>query len=475
MQIINHMYIDGEFVSPHGTATLDITSPVSQELLGKVSLGDEVDTQRAIAAAKAAFTTFSRTTRDERIQYLRQMLEAVTKRKEDLIDVMVLEYGAPIQFACASAQNALDAIRTNVDILEVYAFEQRVGRSTVQQTPVGVVGIITPWNASNGFICSKLSTALAAGCTAVIKPSELSALQTQLISECLHEAGLPKGIFNIVNGLGHVVGAEIVRHPDVAKISFTGSTVTGKTIIREGAATMKRVTLELGGKSPNILLDDADLSKAIPLSVAGAFMNSGQACIAATRLLVPQHKLEEIKPLLIEAESGIKVGNPQEEDTNIGPMVSQKQFQRVQDYILKGIAEGAEILIGGLEKPEGLEAGNFVKPTVFIHVNNSMRIAQEEIFGPVLSVITYRTEEEAIQLANDSSYGLAAYVQSSNQERALQIATRLDAGRVSLNALTHDPMAPFGGFKQSGLGREYGVFDLEAYLEPKAILEVENA
>jgi len=345
-----------------------------------------------------------------------------------------------------------------------------MGESEVQMTPIGVVGIIIPWNSSNGFICGKLSTAIAAGCATVIKPSEMSAQQTQLITECLHEAGLPKGVFNIVNGLGEIVGAEISRNPDVAKISFTGSTIVGKIIAREAVNTMKRVTLELGGKSPNIILDDADFSKAIPLAMAAAYMNSGQACIAGTRLLVPENKLEEVKALIKNHVVNIVAGDPKNSNTTVGPMVSNKQYERVQSYIQIGIDEGAEILIGGLGKPEGLEKGNFVKPTVFVNVKNSMRIAQEEIFGPVLSIITYTTEEEAIKIANDTTYGLQAYVSSSNEDRAYKVASQINAGRVQINGIKHDPMAPFGGFKQSGIGREFGTIGLEAYLEPKALI-----
>jgi aldehyde dehydrogenase (NAD+) len=299
----------------------------------------------------------------------------------------------------------------------------------------------------------------------------MSAQQTQLITECLHEAGLPKGVFNIVNGLGEVVGAEISRNPDIAKISFTGSTNVGKIIAKEAINTMKRVTLELGGKSPNIILDDANFSEAIPLAIAAAYMNSGQACIAGTRLLVPENKLEEVKTLIKEVVSKTIVGDPKNETTSVGPMVSNKQYDRVQDYIETGINEGAEVLVGGLGKPEGLEKGNFVKPTVFIHVNNQMRIAREEIFGPVLSIITYKTEEEAIEIANDTTYGLQAYVSSSNKERAHKVASQINAGRVQINGIGHDPMAPFGGFKQSGIGREFGVLGLEAYLEPRALIQ----
>jgi aldehyde dehydrogenase (NAD+) len=470
MKLIDKIYVNGAFVKPHGTETFDLISPTTQELLGKVTLGDITDTKIAIAAAREAFKSFSKTTKEERIHYLEKMYEAVLKRKQDLADVMVLEYGGPVKFSLLSVMNGLDAITANITLLKNFDFEKQVGNSTVLLDPVGVVGIITPWNASNSFICSKLSTAIAAGCTAVIKPSEMSALQTQVLTECLHEVGLPKGVFNIVNGLGTVVGAEITRNPGIAKISFTGSTAVGKTIAREGAETMKRVTLELGGKSPNIILKDAELSKAILLSVAAAFMNSGQACIAATRLLVPEDQFEEAKVLLKEVVSKIKVGHPDDTNTDIGPMVSKKQYERVQNYIKLGMEEGAVILTGGLGQPEGLEAGNFVKPTVFVNVKNDMRIAREEIFGPVLSVLTYKTEEEAIDIANDTSYGLAAYIQGQNQETARRVAARLEAGRVAINGFKHDPMAPFGGFKQSGIGREYGVYGLEAYLEPKTIL-----
>lgn len=470
MKTIDQIYINGEFVSPHGTDTFDLISPSSNKRIGSVTLGDETDTQNAIASAKAALKNFSNTSKAERIAYLQAMHDAVLKRRDELIAVMVQEYGAPLQFATMSTDHAISAFPSAIETLKNFDFVRTVGHSKVRLEPLGVVGMITPWNASNGFICSKLATAISAGCTAVIKPSEMSAMQTQLITECLHEAGLPKGVFNIVNGLGEVVGAEITQHKDIAKISFTGSTLVGKTIARGAVDTMKRVTLELGGKSPNILLDDADFEQAIPIAIAAAYMNSGQACIAGTRLLVPEDRLEEVKNLVKSAVAAVKVGAPENEDTNIGPMVSMKQYNRVQDYIKLGMAEGAELLIGGPGKPEGLEAGNFVKPTVFIQVKNNMRIAREEIFGPVLSIITYKTEEEAIEIANDTDYGLQAYVSSSNLERASTVAAQIAAGRVLINQLSHDPLAPFGGFKQSGIGREFGSYGLETYLEPKAIL-----
>lgn len=471
MKTINKIYINGEFITPEGTEYFDLISPTTNEKLGKVILGNKKDTQTAIAAAKEAFKTFSKTTITERIQYLKNIQSSIEKRKQEFIDVMIEEYGGTLQFATISFDYMLKSFESAINLLNTYDFTKKMGESEVQMAPLGVVGIIIPWNSSNGFICSKLSTAIAAGCTAVIKPSEMSAQQTQLITECLHEAGLPKGVFNIVNGLGEIVGAEISQNPDIAKISFTGSTNVGKIIAREAVDTMKRVTLELGGKSPNIILDDANFQEAIPLAVIAAFMNNGQACIAGTRLLIPESRLEETKELLKNIVSNTIVGNPKNNTTAVGPMVSTKQYERVQNYIQIGINEGAEVLIGGLGKPEGLENGNFVKPTVFIHVNNQMQIAREEIFGPVLSVITYKTEEEAIEIANDTTYGLQAYVSSSDEKRAHKVASQINAGRVQINTIGHDPMAPFGGFKQSGIGREFGTIGLEAYLEPRALIQ----
>ncbi|GAA3727608.1 aldehyde dehydrogenase family protein [Flavobacterium ginsengisoli] len=471
MKTIDKIYINGEFTTPKGTEYFDLISPTTNKTLGKVLLGNTEDTQKAIEAAKNAFKTFSKTTTSERIQHLKNIKSSIEKRKDDFINVMTEEYGGTFQFASVSYDYMLKSFDSAINLLNNYSFIKTMGESEVQMPPIGVVGIIIPWNSSNGFICSKLSTAIAAGCTTVIKPSEMSAQQTQLITECLHEANLPKGVFNIVNGLGEIVGAEISRNPDISKISFTGSTNVGKIIAKEAINTMKRVTLELGGKSPNIILDDADFSKAIPLAMGAAFMNNGQACIAGTRLLIPENKLEETKLLIKETVSHLIVGDPKNQNTAIGPMVSIKQYNRVQEYIQAGINEGAEILTGGLGKPEGLENGNFIKPTVFINVNNQMRIAREEIFGPVLSVIAYKTEEEAIEIANDTTYGLQAYVNSSDSERAHKVASQINAGRVQINGIGHDPMAPFGGFKQSGIGREFGTLGLEAYLEPRALIQ----
>nr|WP_294858523.1 aldehyde dehydrogenase family protein [uncultured Fluviicola sp.] len=471
MKQINQIYVNGQFIAPHGTEIIDLIDPTSNEKTGEVLLGDEVDTRKAIAAAKEAFKTFRKTSKEERISYLQKLHNAVSKREEELTLIMVKEYGGTLKFCKASTKNAIESFTNMIEVLQKFDFQKIVGQSKVRLESLGVVGIITPWNASNSFICNKFATALAAGCTVVVKPSEMSALQTQLLLECFHEAGLPDGVFNLVNGLGNVVGAEIANHPDIAKISFTGSTVTGKLIAKGAVDTMKRVTLELGGKSPNIILDDADLEKVIPAAVFGAYMNSGQACIAPTRLLVPENKLDEVNALARSAAALVQVGDPMNENTHVGPLVNKIQFERVQNYIRLGMEEGAVLLAGGEGKPEGLEAGNFVKATIFTNVRNDMRIAQEEIFGPVLSIISYKTEEEAITIANDTVYGLAAYISSSDKKRANHVAEQIDAGRVVINGFKHDSQTPFGGFKQSGIGREFGVYGLETYLEPKAILE----
>ncbi|AZB29847.1 aldehyde dehydrogenase family protein [Chryseobacterium balustinum] len=470
MKTVNKIYINGEFVTPHGAEIFDLINPSNNQKIGEVILADETDTKNAIAAAKEAFKTFSKSTVTERIDYLTKLKVAVEKRQQDFIDIMIEEYGGTHQFVTMSIKYTGAWFDSMIEVLNTYEFEKAINSSLVKLQPVGVVGIITPWNASNSSVCSKVATAIAAGCTVVIKPSEMSALQTQVLMEAFHDAGLPKGIINFVTGLGNVVGAELTGNPDVSKISFTGSTAVGKLIAKTAVDIMKRVTLELGGKSPNIILDDADLDKAVPMAVYGAYMNSAQACIAPTRLLVPENRLDEVNAIAKTVAENIVVGLPQNENTNIGPMVSVKQFDRVQNYIKIGLEEGATLLAGGEGKPEGLEEGNFVKATIFTNVNNKMRIAQEEIFGPVLSIIPYKTEQEAIEIANDSPYGLAAYVSSADEDRAMRVASQVDAGRICINGFSHDPLVPFGGFKQSGIGREYGAYGLEAYLEPKAIL-----
>jgi aldehyde dehydrogenase (NAD+) len=384
---------------------------------------------------------------------------------------MVAEYGGARTFVTSIVAAGADVFLAAEKALEELALTRSSGKTTVTLEPVGVAGVITPWNANPFFLCMKLSSALAAGCTVVMKPSELSSLQTQVWLECVHEAKLPPGVCNVVTGLGQVVGAELVRNPDVAKITFTGSAAVGRSIMRDGAATMKRVTLELGGKSPNILLDDADLKTAIPNALIIAFLNSGQACVAGTRLLVPKSRFDEVKRALLEALPAFPAGDPDDPKTAVGPMVSQKQYERVQSYIRKGNEEGAAVLAGGEGRPSGLEAGYFVKPTVFVNVKNDMTIAREEIFGPVLSVITYEGDADAIRIANDTDYGLHAYISGTDLQRARRVASQIRAGRVAINGMLDDQQAPFGGFKHSGVGREFGTFGIEAFLEPKAVLE----
>jgi aldehyde dehydrogenase (NAD+) len=470
MQEIDKIYIDGEFATPHGEEMFDLFNPATEQVIGRVRLADEDDANRAVAAARRAFATFSRTSKSERLDMLQAMANAVAAREDELFEAIVNEYGSPVSRARLMARYAQTAIVEAAKTLRQYDFTRRINASEVVMQPVGVAGLITPWNANAHFICNKLSTAIAAGCTAVIKPSEMSAIQTRIVTEALHEAGLPAGVFNIVTGRGEVVGATLSAHPDIAKISFTGSTVVGKTILRAGAETLKRITLELGGKSPFIVLDDADFAEAVPLALQAGFMNNGQACVAGTRILVPQQRAAEFEALIRAAVEKTQSGDPRDPATLIGPMVSEKQWNRVQRYIRLGIDGGARLLAGGEGRPDGVKSGWFVRPTVFTDVRNDMTIAREEIFGPVLSIIAYRDLEDAIAIANDTTYGLQAYVVSADAAKAREVAARVDAGRVMVNAITHDPAVPFGGFKQSGIGREMGTLGLEAYLEPKAVM-----
>jgi aldehyde dehydrogenase (NAD+) len=469
-QAFNQAYINGKFVMLHGAQTIDLINPTNNQVIGKVTMADVVDTRVAIGAAKEAFKTFSQTSREERMNYLQRLHDSVSRRMDDLVRATVLEYGAPQQRAIGSNDLAANIFLHFKKVLEDFEFVATVGRSKVWLEPIGVVGIFTPWNSSAGSIAIKVAPAIAAGCTVVIKPSELSAMQTQILMESFHEAGLPPGVINVLTGLGEVVGAELTSSPDINKIAFTGSTQIGKLVAKNSLDTMKRFTLELGGKSPNIILDDADFSAAIPMAVNGCFLNNGQACIAASRLFVPHGRLAEVKQLVRATVYKINVGDPTDAAVTIGPVASQKQYNRIQQYIRSGIEEGAELVVGGEGHPPELEQGNFVRPTAFANVKPDMTIAREEIFGPVLSILTYSTEAEAIQMANDSDYGLMAYVSSGNVERANRVARQLQAGRVLINTLAHDPLTPFGGFKQSGIGREGGVYGLREFLEPKAII-----
>lgn len=472
MRKINQVYIDGAFTDPHGSELLDIVNPSTEEVIGQVTLADEIDTRRAIAAAKKAFAAFSRTSKAERIALLRRLHDEVLASADALRDATMEEYGAPVSRASwiskFSAQSFLDAAQT----LEAYDLDRTMGSSSVVMEAVGVAALITPWNSTAGSICSKLAMAIAAGCTSVIKPSELSAIQVQIVTEAIHRANLPAGVANVIMGRGDVVGNELSVNPDVDKISFTGSTMVGKMIQRAAAESMKRVSLALSGKSPTIVLEDADFANAIPLALNAAFMNNGQACIAGTRLIVPESRLPEVIERIRQFVGEMKVGDPKDPAVSLGPLANRAQYDKIQQYIRAGLEEGAELVAGGEGRPAGLTRGYFVRPTVFARVRNDMKIAREEIFGPVLSILTYQDEAEAIAIANDSVYGLQAYVMSANSAHAKKVAGELQAGRVLINSVQHDPFAPFGGYKQSGTGREYGILGLESYLEPKALIGV---
>jgi aldehyde dehydrogenase (NAD+) len=472
VKTITTHYIDGAFVPSHGRQVMDIIRPTDGQVIAQVTLGDEEDTRRAIAAAKRAFATYGTSKPEERAELLRRLHRAASARIDDLTAAMVEEYGGVVQFARPIVESAVNAFAAAEKALPGIQWTRSWDKTTVTLEPVGVSGLITAWNANVLFMCLKFASAVAAGCTVVIKPSEMSSLQARVLVEALNEAELPNGLLNVVTGLGNTVGAELVRNPDVAKISFTGSVGVGESIMRDGAATMKRVTLELGGKSPTILLDDVNLKEAIPAALAMVFLNSGQACAAGTRLLVPSKQLDAVKRAIVEAMHAFPVGDPADPKTAVGPMASQKQFDRVQSYIRKGIEEGGEVLVGGEGHPKALEEGYFVKPTVFVNVSNDMTIAREEIFGPVLSVITYDTDEDAIRIANDSKYGLHGAVLGTDLSRARLVASQVRrAGRVVINGMTDDPQAPWGGFKFSGVGREYGAYGINAFLETRAILE----
>jgi aldehyde dehydrogenase (NAD+) len=463
MKIVNQHFINGRFVDSHGQETADVRNPATGELIGRSTHGDAVDAERAIAAAKAAFPSWSTTSLEERREYLQRIADALTGRMDELVAMTVAEYGAPAFFAGYVDGQARDFFLLVQDLLKPETFEETDGDATITKVPVGVAGLLTPWNGNPWFVCGKAASALAAGCTVVIKPSELSTLEAQILMECFEKADLPPGVINVVNGPGAAVGNTITRSPDVQKISFTGSTRIGKQINHDATETMKRVTLELGGKSPTIILDDADMDNAARFALGAGLMNTGQSCIAGTRILVPESRLDEAKQALKAGVEALKIGDP------IQPMVSTGHYERVQSHIRKGIDEGAEILVGGQGKPAGFEQGNYVKPTVFVGVTNDMTIAQEEIFGPVLSVITYRDDDEAVAIANDVEYGLHAYVYGQDHERARMVANRILAGRVMINQIIDDPTSPFGGFKMSGFGREFGIYGLQAYLETRTV------
>jgi len=466
-------YLDGKWVEPTTTAVLDVVNPATEQVVTRIAMGTAQDVDLAVAAAKSAFPAWSRTSREERLRVLQAVVEAYQRRFADLATTVTAEMGAPASLAAkAQVPTGLGHLLTAVEILKDYKFTEIRGTTALLREPAGVCALITPWNWPLNQIMCKVAPALATGCTMVLKPSEVAPLDAVLLAEILDDAGLPAGVFNLVHGDGPTVGAALSAHPDVDMVSFTGSTRAGVQVAKAAADTVKRVSLELGGKSANIVLPDADLAKAAKVALGGCFTNSGQSCNATTRLLVQADQHDELVALIKDAATKYTTGDPDAPQTRLGPLVSKTQFDRVQELIKAGIDEGAEALVGGPGLPEGLDKGYYVRPTVFVGVRPEMRIAREEIFGPVLSVITYTDEEDAIRIANDSQYGLSGAVQSADPERAFRVACRIRTGMVGLNGAGPDNAAPFGGYKQSGNGREWGQFGFDEFTEVKAVMGV---
>jgi len=469
-------YIDGQWVDPAVAQEFTVINPATEAPAGVISMGSGTDVDRAVAAAKRAFETYSHTTPAERLALMERILAAYKAHYDEIAEAISIEMGAPITLAKGSQTRiGVGHISAMIEVLKTFKFEEAHGSIRLVQEPVGVCALITPWNWPMNQVAAKVVPALAAGCTMVLKPSEYSPFSAILWAKVMHEAGVPAGVFNLVNGDGSHVGAPLAAHPDIDMVSFTGSTRAGTEVAKAAAASVKRVHQELGGKSPNVLLDDADFEKAVKQSVLHVFQNSGQSCNAPTRMLVPAARLAEVEQIALRVAAGVVVGDPASERTNVGPVVSKLQFERVEGYIEKGIAEGARLLCGGAGRPDGLPKGYFVKPTIFSGVDNQMTIAREEIFGPVLCILPYETEEQAIQIANDTPYGLAAYVWSQDNLRARRVGSRIRAGQVSLNGNSGDMRTPFGGFKMSGNGREYGEHGLRDFLEVKAVIGVDAA
>jgi aldehyde dehydrogenase (NAD+) len=464
-------YIDGQWVKPSGNRTLGVIDPSNEEVFATIALGEQADVDKAVAAARAAFPAFAATSKAERLALMRRLAEAYKKRYDDIANILSREMGAPKELAHrAQAAMGTAHLAKMIETLENFEFEELRGTTLIAKEPIGVVGMITPWNWPLNQIMCKVAPALAAGCTMVLKPSEIAPLNAIIFAEAMEEAGVPKGVFNLVNGDGPTVGEAIARHPGVDMVSFTGSTRAGILVAKAAADTVKRVHQELGGKSANIILDDADLNRAVKLGVESVMRNSGQSCNAPTRMFVPEKLHEEALAIAKQVAEPLKVGAPSADGVFLGPVVSEAQYEKVQRLIEAGIKEGATLVTGGPGRPEHLNRGYYVRPTVFGHVTPGMTVEKEEIFGPVLSVISYNDEDEAVKIANDTVYGLAAYVQSQDIDRARKVAARLRAGQVSINYPEWDTFAPFGGYKQSGNGREYADWAIHDFLEVKGVI-----
>ncbi|WP_105427004.1 aldehyde dehydrogenase family protein [Neorhizobium tomejilense] len=469
----NHLkfFIDGVWVEPVIPVALDVIDPSTEEAYTRIALGSKADVDKAVAAAKAAFASFSQWSKEERLALLRRILAEYEKRYEDIAQAVSQEMGAPIGFARdAQAAAGQGHLKATIEAFEAYEFTETRGTTTIVKEPIGVCALITPWNWPLNQIVCKVAPAIAAGCTMVLKPSEIAPISGIIFAEVMEAAGTPKGVFNLVNGTGPDVGQVMAGHPDVDMVSFTGSTRAGVIVAKTAADTVKRVAQELGGKSPNIILADAEFEKAVAEGVTACFANSGQSCDAPTRMLVPARRHDEALQVAKAAAEKLKTGDPRADGIDLGPVVSQVQFDKIQRLIEAGITEGATLVTGGPGRPENLNRGYYIRPTVFGNVTNDMTIAREEIFGPVLSILPYETEEQAIEIANDTPYGLAAYVQSGDLAHARKVAARLRAGSVFINYPEWDLFAPFGGFKQSGNGREYADWAIHDFLEIKGIV-----
>ncbi len=469
-------YIDGAWVDPAEPKEFKVINPATEAVAGVISMGSPKDVERGVAAARRAFDGFSRTSPAERLALLERVLGAYKAHYDEIAQAISTEMGAPVTLAKGSQTRiGVGHISAMIEVLKTFKFEELRGSVRLVQEPVGVCALITPWNWPMNQVAAKVVPALAAGCTMVLKPSEYSPFSAVLWAKVMHEAGVPRGVFNLLNGDGPNVGSPLSSHSGIDMVSFTGSTRAGTEVARNAAASVKRVHQELGGKSPNVLLDDADFERAVKRSVLHVYQNSGQSCNAPTRMLVPAARLAEVEAIARRVTAEVVVGDPASEATTVGPVVSKLQFDRVEGYIEKGIAEGAKLVAGGAGRPEGLAKGYYVRPTVFSNVRNDMTIAREEIFGPVLCILPYDSEEQAIEIANDTPYGLAAYVWSKDAKRAGRVGARIRAGQVALNGASGDMQTPFGGFKMSGNGREYGEFGLRDFLEVKAVIGVDAA
>ena len=476
MRNFTKQYINGQWVESSSGETLDVINPATEEVAGKIAKGNKEDVDKAVEAADKVYLEFRHSSVEERKELLDKIVQEYKNRKDDIVDAITDELGAPLKVSeNVHYQMGLDHFEAARDALDNFEFEERRGDDLVVKEAIGVAGLITPWNFPTNQTSLKLAAAFAAGSPVVLKPSEETPFAAIILAEIFDKVGVPKGVFNLVNGDGQGVGNPLSEHPKVRMMSFTGSGTTGASIMKKAAEDFKKVSLELGGKSPYIILDDADIDGAASAATGKVVNNTGQVCTAGTRTLVPASIKEEFLTAVKEKFSQVKVGDPREEGTQVGPIISKKQFDQVQSYIDKGVEEGAELLYGGPGKPENLEKGYFARPTIFNNVENDMTIAQEEIFGPVMSVITYNDLDEAIEIANDTKYGLAGYVYGQDKEKLHKVARSIEAGTVEINEAGRKPDLPFGGYKQSGLGREWGDYGIEEFLEVKSIAGYFNA